>query len=281
MFATLLKYEFRRTRKILLPLNLGALAIGAIGYFVMLIVTRLIDSADSEQLLVAPLLMLLWMGLFLILSLLGAALAIVLCLQFYREKFTDQGYLTFTLPATTHQILLSSYLNYLIWTIVNAIVTLISIGLMFTPFITYYIQESSKLGIEFSYFWELLKGDFAIDLPRNILYTVSNIVFTISSVFYGITLPYLAITLASVLAKKHKLLLAFGIGCGISLVIGMIPSIFSVIESLILYSDSALPEAAAYIPGTISQFLTAFLYIGFTVGGYFLMHYLISKKLNL
>lgn len=281
MFATLLKYEFRRTKNILLPMNLGALAIGGVGYFVMLIITLLIQSPDSDISVVTPLLYLLWMGLILMLSLLSTAVTIVLCLQFYREKFTDQGYLTFTLPASTHQILLSSYLNFLIWMIINTIVTLVGIGIMLTPIVSYALREISQLGLDISYLWALIKEYLAQILPSGVLFTVSYIMLLVSSLFYGITLPYLAITLASVLVKKMKLLLAVGIGYGMSMVMGFIPSILAIIEGLITGMLMANNDLVVYAPGAISYIITSILYMAFAIGGYFLMHHLVKKKLNL
>lgn len=281
MFATLLKYEFRRTKNILLPMNLGALAIGGVGYFVMLIITLLIQSPDSDISVVTPLLYLLWMGLILMLSLLSTAVTIVLCLQFYREKFTDQGYLTFTLPASTHQILLSSYLNFLIWMIINTIVTLVGIGIMLTPIVSYALREISQLGLDISYLWALIKEYLAQILPSGVLFTVSYIMLLVSSLFYGITLPYLAITLASVLVKKMKLLLAVGIGYGMSMVMGFIPSILAIIEGLITGMLMVNNDLVVYAPGAISYIITSILYMAFAIGGYFLMHHLVKKKLNL
>lgn len=281
MFATLLKYEFRRTKNILLPLNLGGIAIGAVGYFIMLIFTKLMQNPDSEISIVAPLLYLLWMGLVMMLALLSTAVTIILCLQFYREKFTDQGYLTFTLPATTHQILLSSYLNFLIWTIVNTIVTIIGIGMMFTPIVSMALKEISEMGLDISYLWALIKEYLAQILPSGVLFTVSYIMLFISSLFYGITLPYLAITLASVLVKKMKLLLAVGIGYGMSMVMGIIPSILAMIEGIITGVLMVNNDLSVYAPGSISYIITSILYMAFAIGGYFFMHHLVKKKLNL
>lgn len=281
MFATLLKYEFRRTKNILLPMNLGALAIGGVGYFVMLIFTMLMQNPDSEIFIVAPLLYLLWMGLILMLALLSTAVTIVLCIQFYREKFTDQGYLTFTLPASTHQILLSSYLNFLIWMIINTIVTLVGIGIMLTPIISMVLKRIAEMGLDISYLWALIKENIAQILPSGALFTVSYIMLLISSLFYGVTLPYLAITLASVLVKKMKLLLAVGIGYGMSMVMGVIPSILAIIEGIITGMLMANNDLAVYAPGAISYIITSIFYMAFAIGGYFLMHHLVKKKLNL
>ncbi len=281
MFATLLKYEFRRTRHILLPMNIGALAIGAVGYFVMLLMTVLIDNPDSEIFIAVPLVYLLWAGLLLMLVLLSVALSIVLCLQFYREKFTDQGYLTFTLPASTHQILLSSYLNFLIWTVINTIVSFIAIGLMMTPMITYLIDQISQFGLDLAYLWALIKENIGTILPTGILYTIAFILSTVTSLFYGISLPYLAITLASVLVKKMKLLLAVGIGYGMSLVMGVISSALSLIEGLVTGILMVSFETPIFSSGAFTLIIMSIIYVAFTVGGYFLMHHLVSKKLNL
>lgn len=281
MFATLLKYEFRRTKNILLPLNIGALAIGAVGYFLMLLFTKIIDNPDSDLVIAAPLLYLLCFGLMLMVGLLGTALAIVLCIQFYRDKFTDQGYLTFTLPASTHQILLSSYLNFLIWTVINTVVTLVAVVMMVTPFFTYMFAQFSEMGLDVAYLWALIKEHIAEILPSGILFTVAYIMIIVSSLFYGITLPYLAITLASVLVKKLKLLLAVGIGYGMSMILGIIPTILSMIEGIITGIIMVNHDLTYYAPGAISLILTSVFYMAFAIGGYFLMHHLVTKKMNL
>ena len=281
MFATLLKYEFRRTKNILLPLNLGALAIGAVGYFLMLLFTKIIDNPDSDLFIAAPLLYLLCFGLMLMVGLLGTALAIVLCIQFYRDKFTDQGYLTFTLPASTHQILLSSYLNFLIWTVINTIVTFIAVAMMVTPFFTYMFAQFSEMGLDVAYLWALIKEHIAEILPSGILFTVAYIMIIVSSLFYGITLPYLAITLASVLVKKLKLLLAVGIGYGMSMILGLVPTALSMIEGIVTGIILVNYDLSFYAPGAFSLIVTSVIYMAFAIGGYFLMHHLVTKKMNL
>ena len=281
MFATLLKYEFRRTRHILLPMNIGGLAIGAVGYFVMLLMTVLMDNPDSDIFIAVPLVYLLWAGLLLMLVLLSTAISIVLCLQFYREKFTDQGYLTFTLPASTHQILLSSYLNFLIWTIINTVVTIIAVSLMVAPLITYIGSQVSQVGLDLSYLWALIKENLGTVLPTGVLYTIAFALSTISGLFYGISLPYLAITLASVLVKKMKLLVAVAIGYGMSMVMGVISSALSIIEGLVTGVLMVGLNSPILTNGSVTLIIMSVIYIAFTIGGYFLMHHLVTKKLNL
>ena len=280
MFATLLKYEFRRTKNVLLPINLGALLIGSFGYFLMFILLKITESSNSELMILSPLIMILWYCLFFMLTLLSTAVTIILCLQFYREKFTDQGYLTFTLPVSTHQILLSSYTNFLIWSVVNVLVTLVAFGLMFTPIISSAIRGINDLGLDLAYLWAIIKEEYATIVPNSVLMIVSYSLMMITSLFYGISLPYLSITLACSWVKKGKLLLAVGIGYGLTVIMNIITIVISIIEGIV--TGVLLYESVSYYAfGSISLIIVSVLYIGFTIGGYFLMHHLVKNKLNL
>ena len=280
MFATLLKYEFRRTKNILLPINLGALLLGSFGYILVLLLVKTVDSTNDIWVSFSPLIVLLWYSMIFMLALLSLAVTIILCLQFYREKFTDQGYLTFTLPVSTHQILLSSYLNFFIWSVINTLVTLAAYALMFTPLISLFASEISNMGLDLSYLWALIKEELTTIVPNVVLMIVSYTLMIVTSVFYGIALPYLSITLACSLVKKAKLLLAVGIGYGLSMVMNLITVVISITEGII--TGAFLLESGSYYAlGSISLIITSVLYIAFTIGGYFLMHHLVKNKLNL
>ena len=101
MFATLLKYEFRRTKNILLPLNLGGIAIGAFGYFITLIIMKLAENPDSDFIIALPLLSFMWIGLFFMLALLSTAVSIILCLQFGDNNFQLSA--LFLIPSLRHR----------------------------------------------------------------------------------------------------------------------------------------------------------------------------------
>ena len=48
--------------------------------------------------------------------------------RFYKSCFTDEGYLTFTLPVTTHEILLSSLINTFLGVLLMVVVACVSLG---------------------------------------------------------------------------------------------------------------------------------------------------------
>ena len=127
MFAKLLKHEWRST--VGGPGGLCA-AILSLGALSAACVTILFTNAGKlNDLTVGSLtLSLLFINLAIILC--AVAAGILLLVRFYRSRFTDQGYLTFTLPVKTHQILGATWLNMLIWTVISAVVVMICTAMM-------------------------------------------------------------------------------------------------------------------------------------------------------
>ena len=46
----------------------------------------------------------------------------IICAHFYRNLMTDEGYLTFTLPVKTSEILWSKLITAMLWTIISVVV---------------------------------------------------------------------------------------------------------------------------------------------------------------
>ena len=124
MFAKLLKHEFKTTCRSLGILSIAALVSGAVGGLMLYFALQ--DVEDISRNILQTLSNLLLGGIYIGLFIFGAGSSIYLYYNFYKNKFTDEGYLTFTLPASTHQILLSSILNILIWEIILTVVLLLS-----------------------------------------------------------------------------------------------------------------------------------------------------------
>ena len=55
---------------------------------------------------------------------------VVIVVRFYRSCFTDQGYLTFTLPVKNGQHILSKLLVAMMWMVITIVVTMLSVGLI-------------------------------------------------------------------------------------------------------------------------------------------------------
>lgn len=281
MFAKLLKYEWKATAPTLGILSgvavLLCLAGGLIGRKMMDILFAMEESSTGETFMLVGIVLAL-VVIYLSLIAYGLAGELLLLYRFYKNKFTDEGYLTFTLPVTANKLFLSSWINASVWMgIVNVILVsglVFMFGMILTAegFREYGVLEAIGQGVS-----EAL-GTYGIDESmRSELNTVGFIVIgqLALSPLYGMAIPMTSIVLGAVVAKKHKLLAALGIYYGISTLSGLVTGVIDTILTVIrLFSDG---DMSAYT-GTVAQIL---LQVAFAIGGYYLSVHLMRKKLNL
>ena len=215
-------------------------------------------------------------GLTLALSL---VLTVVLTIiRFYRHFFTDEGYLTFTLPVSRRTLLFSKTLNAFIWYSLHIIIFFFSALLFWdlaTPKEDIFLDFFSLIDWIFEFFWDEL-GAWLI------VYTVEAILLPIVSLILSITLIHFCTTFASVLLKKARGIAGVGIFYALT-------STFSLIGQLTLYIFgfafiSASPELLA---GQESASVALLLLITIAVIAaisailYSVTQLLLDRKLNL
>lgn len=267
MFAKLVKHEFRSVSKPLTFLSIAAVAAGLIGSLLMWYFLSNIDIEGKELPSLLAILML--VGIYISLLAYSVASMIIIYYRFYKSKFTDEGYLTFTLPVSTHQILLSSILNQLIWSAIISVVLFICFGLILAPPVSMVAKEIGG-HMDWGIFFQELDGLFPVG---------SFVITAICSGVYSLVLPLLSITIGSLIAKKHKILASFGIGYGITMAVSTLTSFITIADMIRqtfandMYYEPTISMSSMLIPSMIM------LVVG--VGGYFLMHYLIERKLNI
>lgn len=264
MFAKLLKNEFRSVKRGLWPLTLAAILASAIGYIIILIGTTSLQINDFTLFQIISVLFPAGIVLLLVIYMIGSN--IYLYIHFYKTKYTDEGYLTFTLPATTHQILLSSILNIIIWSAIITFTTFLGVLFMFSPLLLY-------LDSSFNFFKNLFQIFEYIEItPAIIIYMILQ---AISSFCYSLILPIFSITVGSIVSSKHKLLVSFAVGYGISMIYNIIINIITITETIATDSFNSIMHIKA------SMFIVSIATIIISVIGYFVMHKLIKNKLNL
>ena len=260
MFAKLLKREMKATAGSIGLLSLCALGMGVIGGFML---RYIISAADEQQANT----MVTVFGLFQVFVILGLVAYAVggelfLAYQFYKDKFTDQGYLTFTLPAHSWQIFLSSMVNIMLWSLIIGLVTIVAvlamflIGIIGTP-LTQEVQSSGPMGPS-------LKAVFGEMAPSMVVSAISQF---ISSTVMMMT----AIILGSVVAKKHKILASIAMYYVCSLVYGMLSTRLLVVA---MFMSEQPNLTNIYNVQTILQLAVA-------MGGFLLSCWLMDNKLNL
>ena len=273
MFAKLLKHEWKATSGLLGIVSLAALGVGAL-------LTALIRFANSAP---ANMPDLVWVpvstiivGGFLAIAAYAMGTQIVLLMRFYKNKFSDEGYLTFTLPVTAHQILLSSLLNYLIWTVISVLVVVAAFAMVILvgsapagSFINREVLDGMSL-----VFKAMLQQE---EVPGFLISMLGSLVVTSLS---ALILVHAAITMGAVIAKKHKILAAFGCYYGFSMILGIINSVLTVGIGMMGTMFVVTPENV-FSGMNVVLLIEMVIYLAVAVSGYFLTHYLMKNKLNL
>lgn len=279
MFSKLLKYEWKANASLLSILSLCALGVGGLGAGLLRAIAYTGTSIENKQIAAIAVSGLSSMLVFVGVALVAYALAVqfITFFRFYKNKFTDQGYLTFTLPVTARQIFLSSFLNILIWLVISIVVLLCAGGIIVFAGIDAPWEE---LKIIFSEMGNGLQGVQEYVPGLNVFFTVSILHIFVAPV-YAIVLLMTSITLGCVVAKKHKILATIGMYYCINMVVNIIGSVLSIIPTILMLGSTLTGTDDYFYYMALSAGLTLLLELGLTVGGYFWSVYLMKHKLNL
>ena len=284
MFAKLLKHEWRATRSIVALLCViilisGVVIGGIMHYMVRSEVQEANDATVVDSFLVVEksedTTMSEWAIVLFALLLTAGVIAIAVCCvgsvffliyRFYRRCFTDEGYLTFTLPVSSHQILLSSLVNCILGSLV-VMLAAIAAGVFAALLLLMAFPQS----IVWAEVWSS-GADILAQLWESFLEISDQFALMGFSAVFGALSELIhlmvAVTIGAMLARKHKILAAVAVYYGISL-------LESFAFSVIAFSAGTNQNVNAVLasPGILG-ILTG-------VAGYFLMHWLINRKLNL
>ncbi len=274
MFAKLLKHEWKATRGVLGILTLCAIGVGVLELLAVWTLTGQ-STGDMESNPFGSLLLVslsAGMGLgYLALMLYVVAVQVILWHRFYKNKFTDEGYLTFTLPVKVTQIYWASLVNMFLWLLIACAVALGIVVLVAAVGLGELVSLDSIL-----YSWEDLLGEITVSPLTIVLEAVDGI----ANLAYFLVLPLACITGGAVLAKKHKILAAFGVYFG-ACVVRSIAS--DVVAEMLYWSEFWLSAGAEEMERyyQLSAGLDALLFGGLAIVGYALTIHWMKRKLNL
>lgn len=275
MFAKLLKHEFKNTRGtlgLLTIICLGVAVVAALALKAMIVSDAGAPYTDGYAVLMLIATPLLIMS-FLAISVYAVASLLILYVRFFKNKFTDEGYLTFTLPTNVHTIYLSSLVNIIIWEIISLLTVFVSLAII----ILFGTSPDKFLNtdifhLDFGEFGLFLEMAF-VDVTWNAMDTVQLILQYIISVISSLILATTCITIGATVAKKHKALAAIGIYFGLNYVVSGITSVLTIQTSLGASSLDGLMNT--------TSLMTTVINLAIIVGGYFLTTHFMKNKLNL
>lgn len=281
MFAKLLKHEWRATRSMIgllcVIILVSGLMIGGVMHYLMrlenggnfaLIVAEeeeeLSEESDDEVVVIISSLLLI-AGIMAI-AICGAGSVFVVIWRFYKSRFSDEGYLTFTLPVNHHQLLLSSILNSVFSVLIVVAACFTAVGIVVVLFLSAFplkliwadVLMSAKQIL--NQIWESL----CENAQEVTMVAASALVGAVASLIELM----LAVTIGAMIAKKHKILAAVAVYYGINLALSFVQSMFA---ATVIFSQNF-----NWLMGS-----TILVSLAAATGGYFLIYYLTSRRLNL
>lgn len=214
-------------------------------------------------------------------AIIGVSLGITIyfAVRYYKNMFTDEGYLTNTLPVSSHQLLLSKVITMFSWDIISILAIAASVAIFMGMIILAFMEPGDGKTIVDG-FWELF--DMGIwDSPYMQEFEgfcVSMIVMVLASAFSN-TMTIVASVTIGQMVRRHRILGAFGAYFAIGTVMQIIstvilfPYMISTFDNIYIETPFPLMTAMYLIISAVS------VIIG--VGLYFLSEYLIRKQLEL
>ncbi|MCK3905048.1 ABC transporter permease [Streptococcus suis] len=259
MFKKLIKYEFQSVGKWYLGIYAGALALSAIlGFWLQALTLRAqagtTEPGGAEMVLFGTF----SMTFGILIAALGLSTFFMVINRFRKNVYGRQGYLTMTLPVSSHHIILSKLLASLVWYLLAGITIILSIGIVLAVLM---------LGSEEFVIPEL--QTLIQQLDWSVIF--AHLFYSLIESTMGILLIYFSISVGQ-LFKDHRLLFAILTYIGISIVVGVFGTLVFTNYLENLY-NAALPLYPSPILALINIIL-AFAY-------YFGTHYIMTKKLNL
>ena len=266
MFGKLIKAEWRASRRVVgllcLAVLIAGLVLGGIGCGLFLAENHNWQVHGTVVLLLA----LLTAAAMMTMAIAWAASVFYALWRFYKSRFTEEGYLTYTLPVSGHQLMLSailsSVLEILAVLLATAAATLLGMGVC-------------ALGLPWKEVpadfwpraWEQL-GEVWSEFARHGDIAVQAALMMLLGALSRLIMLMLAVTIGGMAAKKHPILMAILVYYGISLV-------WTIIEVTVLVGNGALNKTLS-VMGTMNVLSAVTI-----VGGYFIMYFLTTRKLNL
>lgn len=280
MLSKLIKHEWRAFWKIPAFVNLFLVIFTAFG-----VIALNAKIWESESIIIQSLSVFVLLFYYIALIVISFTVVLYTALRFYKNIYTDEGYLMHTLPVTQKSLIVSKLIVSYAWTLITFLVIIVSILSLLAAL----LSSTGAAGD----FWEslnqliaelqnpavlaLFKETFGIGLLPFLILVL--IYFLISPLYNALTL-YASVSLGQ-LFKKHKIFGSIISYIGIYTVLQIINSIVTI--PAMITSDTAMmvSESATftYLPSTL-YFLCAENIVVMIIF-FFLTEWIMKKKLNL
>lgn len=273
MLGKLFKYEWRSITKLLLPIHGCVLLFALLSRFYFALGGGVENLLNSSSGIISVLTGLLIFALVVIISSVVIFTYVYIGYHFYKKVFTDQGYLTNTLPVTPTQLLLSKGLAAVPWLLIDILVIIISCLIL---------AGTKDLFSSFRLVWPVMLNQMG-QMPLLAALTIFAIIL---SPFQMIITLFFSVTVGN-LASTHKVLSSIAAYIGIYI----LQQIFGFIELIVIgfsnYGTFMNVDLATNAAISIDTYLNPVLAVNIIfcillmIACWIGSRYILSKKLNL
>lgn len=258
MLKKLIKHEFKATYRFYLPIYIGLAVLVALACGFL----NIVEIFDVNELFLS-----ITLPLGAVVGLLAIIFALIspyifICLRFYRSTATREGYLTFTLPASTNQILFSKFLVSFFWAVLTVGVTTLAIFVL--------LAVGFDPDMTFTAIHQLFRSsDFNFTTILSFLVGYANAILSI----------YAAISLGQ-FVRDHRVIASIAFYAAtytVQQIVSLVVLIPVMIGSGVLSSGETLNYSDLGIMSVVSIILS----LVFCVIFYFVSERILDRKLNL
>lgn len=197
---------------------------------------------------------------------------VLLVMRFYKSLFTDEGYLTFTLPVKSHQLIISKLSTATIWILIDGFLVILSLCILlfnrnsFMEMIDHLPEINNGLKIMFGF-----SGIGAV---------LFLILYTVCCTIYSIMMFYVSICIGQLMIK-HKVLGSILSYIGIYMIIQTLSSIALFIFGF-MSADMVNMSEAEILKIYHLIFPLSFVCFAFVSGIFFIIsNHIMKYKVNL
>lgn len=278
MLGKLIKYEWKSVYKA------GCLILGAVALVTFLGWLAFQSpmwrdmGADSFSSGVAS-----WLNVVSVLTLTMYAILLVCCcfgtviylvVHFYRTMYTDEGYLTHTLPVTKHRILVSKILVSGIWLLLVMLSVYLSVFFLgMTMFSAIFLEyDLASVWREITPYMNEILYSLSFDMDLIGMLVVGGFKLLVAP-FITVTTLFGAVSMGQ-LAAKHRVLMAILSYIGIMMATNIVDTLIQMVAGIAMYNS-------------IGVYMTRMSNLGFivdlaaAVALYFVSWHVTDKKLNM
>ncbi|MCR5507407.1 MAG: hypothetical protein K6F34_01840 [Lachnospiraceae bacterium] len=277
MLKKLFLHEWKDSWKIMTLLSAAVLVLSLIGAFLF----QVDDVLDSGGDVGGPIIALMYTSYFMVYFLSILALSVMVTLlfyiRFYKNLYTDQGYLMHTLPVTPKQLIWSKAFVAIIWRVISGVVVVSGISILLSA------------GVDISFFdivEDLIDGFLKVyeeDPMLMVVYLILALFAAVGSMLFSVFKGYTAISLGQ-MSSKNKALASVGIYFGIHITINICTNVCMQTSMLILAGARVDLFEMLEDPGLMMVVFLAILNVGIyalTIAGYAITHHIMKNRLNL